>query len=414
MTAIPELEQNLRFITPLETINRAVDRPSHPPRRSLFRMKPVLRPVLAAAIIALIAQACTPRLGSTADVEATLRPGITLPADCPPPQICETPTEAETIENENQQSALILRELLGIYPTTSQAELANIIWEKQQNTDWLFRVLSNGLPITTPDDPTDIIQFTNSAGQTISYGLDSRGEHWIGLSYSPQEVFVPQYSEIDYIQFDAQSNFGTVPMRSFSHGSNSIYLYAPEEMLVKLSNLWTTSDLTNFLDDYFGDPDSGIQKRLHLVFAPATQKIQLGLEQPFNLESDVNFAAVLSQDAQSLEVVVNIPGIHTDSLVQKLPLKDNLGGSLANERFGFYAVGYPGQKSDNSVPFFEAVSTMAEWVFLFDQEMRPVLMGGDSFSNFLDPLAEFLNRTVPLEKPQIAPSSFASPRYPQF
>lgn len=399
----------------LEAVGKFMNVMTHPsrsksPKNSIIKTASSL---LTLAAFAIAVQACNP-LSPAPDVEATQKPGITQPADCPPPQICYPESITETQEYENQQTALILRELLGINPATSQAELANIILEKQQNTDWLFRPLSDGLPITTPEDTTSFALFDNWEGQTISYGLDPLGEHWIELSYSPEDIYVPQYPEIDYKQFDTQKSIGTVPMRSFTDGSNSIYLYAPEDTLVELTKLWTSNDLKNFLHDYFGDPNSGIRKRLHLVFAPSSQNIQLGLEEPFNLESEVKYAAVLSLNPASFDVVVNIPGVHANSLVQELPLSINLGATLTNERFGFYAAGYPEQKSDTSILYFEAVSTIAEWLYLFDPDMRGVLMGGYSYSNFLGPLAEFLKQTVPLKKPQIAPSSFASPRYHRF
>ncbi len=293
---------------------------------------------------------------------------------------------------------------MGIDPTTTQADLAKIVLAKQQNTDWLYRKLSDGQAITSPGNTANLAQFFNSKGQAIIYGLDSRGENLIYLSYSPEGLSVPQYPEIEYVEFDPQNNVGTVPMTTLVDGRNAISLYAPRDTLNTLIQLWKDDDVKNFLRGYFGDPNSDVRKRLHLVFAPSTQRIQLGNPQPFYPTSEVRFANVLSQDSTSFEVVVNISGVHRNSLMQGLPLNLDLGAVLTNERLGFIATGYPQQKTDNSIPYFESFSTVGEWEFLYDPEMRNMLMGGaDTYSNFLKPLANFLEQTVPLVTPQIAP-----------
>lgn len=320
----------------------------------------------------------------------------------PPP--ITLPTQPRTPEELNLINAQKLRELMGIDPTTSQAELAKIVLARQQKTDWLYRKLSDGQVITSPGNTANLAQFYNTKGQEITYGLDDRGENLIYLSYSREGLSVPQYSRIDYVEYDAQNNVGTVPMRTLTDGNNAISLYAPEDTLNALIGLWQPDYVKNFLRGYFGDPNSNVRKRLHLVFAPSSQRIQLGDTRTFYPTSEVRFANVLSQDSTSFEVVVNIPGVHSNSLLQSLPLNLNLGAILTNERLGFLASGYPQLKPNNNDPYFEAFSTIGEWEFLFDPEMRNMLMGGsDTYSNFLNPLAKFLEQTVPLEIPLISP-----------
>ncbi len=320
------------------------------------------------------------------------------------PSPTTSPTQPRTPEELNLYNAQKLRELMGIGPATTQAELAQIVLARQQNTDWLYRKLSDGQVITSPGNTASLAQFYNSYGQAITYGLDDRGENYIHLPYSLEGIKVPQYPRIKYREFDAQNDVGTVPMRTLTDGNNALSLYAPEDTLNALIRLWQPDDVKNFLRGYFGDPNSNVRKRLHLVFAPSSQRIQLGDTNPFYPTNEVEFANVLSEDASSFEVVVNIPGVHGDALVQGLPLNLHLGATLTNERLGFLATGYPQQKPNNDTPYFESFSTIGEWEFLYDPEMRNMLMGGsDTYSSFLNPLAKFLEQTVPLGYPLIGP-----------